>query len=176
MKKTLLCLMLLISVMLPPLYAQTTPPPQSGYFDMTGFPQWTRDLRRGSIIAFGVFPFTYLLSSISVDTYRWASSEGGLRWDNRQYAPWPLTSAGGVSKTQDQMFLTLGIAAGSAVLIAVIDHGIERNRRNRREREMRRYPEGTPIIIQRPLHDAETPEPSAEADPPPSDYSEETTP
>ena len=144
--------MLLFLVLFTHLNAQTEDLPPSSYFDMTGFPQWAKDLRRGSIITFGVFPFSYFLSSFSIDMHRWANY-GGMSWDmdSRQYAPWPFTAAGGISKTQEQKYLTLRLAAGSAVLIAFIDYYIERNRRNRIEREIRMYPEGAPIIIQRPL-------------------------
>jgi hypothetical protein len=132
----------------------------STYFDMTGFPLWTRDLRRGEIVAFGSFPFAYFFTNFFYDTYRTAAHG----WD-RRYAPWPLKPAGSIGRTQDEEFLTLGIAAGGAVAIAIVDHIIVRYKRNKLEEEIRRLPAGTPIIVRRPL-DEEAAPPEA---PPPED-------
>ena len=148
-KKTLLLLLFVFFVFLPSLWAQTSSSDSSmiSYqFDMSGFPQWTRDLRRGEIVAFGSFPFMYFFSNFAIDIYRCANNG----WD-RRYAPWPFDSAGSIGKEQDERILTLGVAAGSAVAVALIDYGIERYKRSKREREIRELPEGTPIIIRRPL-------------------------
>ena len=132
-------------------------------FDMSGFPQWAKDIRRGEIVAFGSFPFMYFFSNFAIDIYRCANNG----WD-RRYAPWPFDSAGSIGKDQDEKILTLGVAAGSAVAIALIDYGIERYKRSKREREIMELPEGTPIIIRRPLSgdDAASPDetPNAGAD------------
>jgi hypothetical protein len=117
-------------------------------FDMTGFPQWAKDLRRGEIIAFGSFPFAYFFTNFFYDTYRCATNG----WDTR-YAPWPVKSSDAVEKTQQEQFVALGIAAGGAVLIAVADHIIVRYKRNKALEEIRHLPEGTPIIIRRPLYE-----------------------
>jgi hypothetical protein len=117
-------------------------------FDMTDSPQWAKDLRRGEIVAFGSFPFAYFFTNFFYDTYRYATHGG-----DRRYAPWPLTAAGAVGLTQDEQFLTLGIAAGGAVVIAIADHIIVRYQRNKREKEIRDLPPGTPIIIRRPLNE-----------------------
>jgi len=127
------------------------------HFDMTGFPQWSRDLRRASIVAFGAFPFMYLFSAFSFDSYRFATHD----WD-RRYAPWPFTAPGGAGHSQSERFRVLGIAAGSAVFISIIDHGIVRHRRNRLAQEARALAPGTPIIIRTPLHDGEEAEPDTE--------------
>ena len=123
----------------------------SVFFDMSEFPQWARDLRRGNIVAFGSFPFVYLLSVFSYGMYRYASND----WD-RRYAPWPLTAAGAIEMTQSEMFMTIGIAAGTAVAFALVDHVIMRFRRSRLGREIRNIPEGAPVIIRRPLYEDET--------------------
>ena len=144
-------LVLLLFISLPRLWAQygtgdsSLPSTQ---FDMSGFPQWTRDLRRIEIIAFGSFPFAYLFTNIFVDIYRCAAHD----WDGR-YAPWPVTSAGAIDKTQSERILTIGFAAGGAVLIALIDYGIVLYKRNRQEKENRNYPPGTPIIVHKPLYE-----------------------
>jgi len=160
-KKQALFLVTLIAILLvsvSTLFAQTSPGDPnmtSTQFDMTGFPQWAKDLRRGSIIAFGSFPFMYFFSNFGVDTYRWIGNSQGNPFNevNRGYAPWPFNSAETIPKTQGQKLLTIGIAAGGAVLVALIDFGIEVHKRKLRERETMNYPEGTPIIIRRPLYD-----------------------
>jgi hypothetical protein len=121
----------------------------SSSFDMTGFPQWTKDLRRGEIVAFGSFPFAYFFTNLTIDTYRCATHG----WD-RRYAPWPVKSAGAVELTQKEQLRNLGIAASGAVLIAVVDHLIVRYKRNKAEEQIRSLSPGTPIIIRKPL-DAE---------------------
>jgi len=118
----------------------------STQFDMTGFPLWAKDLRRGEIIAFGSFPFAYFFTNFGFDTYRFATNN----WD-RRYAPWPLNSAGSIEKTQSQKAATLWIAAGGAVAIALVDYAIVRFKRSRAEREIRNLPDGTPIINRTPL-------------------------
>jgi hypothetical protein len=135
------------------LHSQTTTPDAgmaSTQFDMTGFPLWAKDLRRGEIVAFGSFPFMYFFSNFGFDAYRWVNNGNDMR-----YAPWPFNSAGTVGKTTDEKFITLGIAAGGSILIALIDHGIMRYKRNRLERERRNLPDGNPVIIRRPLFDRE---------------------
>jgi hypothetical protein len=135
------------------LRAQTSasdPAMKSTQFNTTGFPRWAKDLRRGEIIAFGSFPFTYFFSTFGFDLYRMSNNS----WDMR-YAPWPLKPAGAIEPTKDEKIMTLGIAAGGAIVIALVDYGITRYKRNRLERENRSLPEGTPIIIRKPLYTEE---------------------
>jgi hypothetical protein len=144
----LLLLCFVYSVSLP---AQTTQPMEtSSQFDMTGFPLWAKDLRRAEIIAFGSFPFAYFFANFIHNSFRFAKSG----WDTR-YAPFPFNSAGTIEQTQSQKFLTLGFAAGGAIIFAAVDYGIMRYKRNRREMEARSLPEGSPIIIRSPLYEEE---------------------
>jgi len=131
-------------------YSQTGNSNASTQFDMSGFPLWAKDLRRSEIIAFGSFPFMYFFANFGIDTYRWANHGNNMR-----YAPWPFNSAGTIEKTNKEKYLTLGIAAGGAVLVAFIDYGIMRYKRSRLEREQENLPDGTPIIIRRPLYGEE---------------------
>ena len=146
MKKYIIIL-LLVFISLSALMAQDM---GSTNFDMTGFPQWTRDLRRAEIIAFGSFPFAYFFSSFVYDAYRCVIHD----WDMR-YAPWPFEAAGSIGKSQDERKKVLLIAAGTAVFISLIDYSIVQIRRNRREKESRSLPQGTPIIIRKPLYGEE---------------------
>jgi hypothetical protein len=151
-KAVFLAVILLAFCALKAVWAQsssTTTPGASSSFDMTGFPQWAKDLRRGEIVAFGSFPFAFFFTNFAYDMYR-SAAHG---WD-RRYAPWPVKAAGSVGLTQREQLVTLGVAAGGSVLIAVTDHLILRYKRNKREKEIRSLPAGTPIIIRRPL-DAE---------------------
>jgi hypothetical protein len=115
-------------------------------FDTSEFPQWAKDLRRGEIVAFGSFPFAFFFATMSVDLYR-SATHG---WD-RRYAPWPAKPAGSIDMTKDEQILTLGLAAGGAVIIALTDYAIVRYKRSKAEQRSRELPAGTPIIIRRPL-------------------------
>ena len=123
--------------------AQTANP-----FDITVYPQWVKDLRRAEIVAFGTFPFTFFFTSFFVDTYRAANHN----WDMR-YAPWPLKAAGSVDMTRSEQMFTIGVAAGSAVVLAVVDYIIVRAKRSKQQQEIQSLPPGTPIIIRRPMHE-----------------------
>ena len=94
----------------------------------------------------------YLFSHLAYDTYRFSINQGDMR-----YAPWPFTAANGAGHSQADRFRIIGIAAASSIAISIIDHGIERSRRNRRAREAQLLAPGTPIIIRTPLHGEETP-------------------
>jgi hypothetical protein len=131
-------------------YSQTGNINASNQFDMSEFPLWAKDLRRSEIVAFGSFPIMYFFANFGFDTYRWATHGNNMR-----YAPWPFNSAGTIEKTQNEKIMTLGIAAGGAVLVALIDYGITRYKRNRLEREQENLPDGNPIIIRRPLYGEE---------------------
>ena len=131
-----------------PLHAQSSAANPGQGFDMTGFPQWTKDLRRAEIVAIGSFPFTLFFTTFFYDAYRTTSHGGDMR-----YAPWPINPAGSIGMTQNEHLLTLGIAVGGSILIAVADHIIVRYRRSKQEQELRNLPVGTPIIIRRPVEE-----------------------
>jgi hypothetical protein len=130
------------------LQAQSTSTAGSTEFDMTGFPLWAKDLRRGEIVAFGSFPFAFFFANFGFDTYRFFTHN----YDTR-YAPWPFTAAAAIEQNQNEKFLTLGIAAGGAIVIALVDYAIVRYKRNKEQGELRNLPDGTPIIIRRPLYE-----------------------
>ncbi|MCL2479038.1 MAG: hypothetical protein FWF22_06025, partial [Treponema sp.] len=133
------------------IFAQSSPTTPAAGFDMTGSPQWAKDLRRGEIVAFGSFPFTFFFSSFFMDTYRYVSNNQDIR-----YAPWPFKPAGAVDMTYDQQMLTIGIAASGAIVIALVDHLILKYNRDRETQKQLSMPPGTPIIIRRPMNDGDT--------------------
>ena len=126
--------------------AQTNAADSPGAFDMSGSPQWAQDLRRGSIVAFGSFPFTFFFTTFFMDTSRLISND----FDQR-YAPWPFKPAGAIDMTHDQQIMSIGIAAASSLVIAFIDYLIVSNNRNRQSREVRGIEPEPPLIIRTPV-------------------------
>ena len=135
----------LLILLLFPLSLAAQQSAQTSQFDSSSLSPWARDLRRGEIIAFGSFPFTFLVATFSVDCYRFFSH--GM---NSLYAPWPAKPAGAIEMSQAEHGLTIAVAAGTSLLVAVVDHIIIRYKRSKKAREIENLPRGTPIIIQRP--------------------------
>jgi hypothetical protein len=128
-------------------------------FNMAGTPQWALDLRRAEIVAFGSFPFTFFFTFFAMDTIRMANNN----WDAR-YAPWPFKAAGAIDMTPNEQLLTIGIAIGTSLLIAIIDYIIVIVQRNKRNQQIQSVPTGTPFIIRRPVEDSDPPLPEAESE------------
>jgi hypothetical protein len=126
-------------------------------FDTSEFPLWAKDLRRAEIVAFGSFPFTMFFTTFAVDTWR-CYSHG---WDPL-YAPWPAKPPGAINMTQDELIMTIGIAAAVSAAIAVTDFSIVQIKRYREKQRIKNLPAGSPITItQKPAAESET-EPEAE--------------
>ena len=120
---------LFFSLCLSGLFAQTNtnnPELISTEFEMTGSPQWAKDLRRAEIIAFGSFPLMYLATNT-------------------------IYSNAAPVYNQAQRFRSIGIAAGGAILIALVDYSIVMIKRKKAEKEIRDLPPGAPIIIRTPM-------------------------
>jgi hypothetical protein len=132
------------------LYAQTssstTTIMPSVEFDTSTFPQWAKDLRRAEIIAFGSFPFTIFMATMAMDTTRYFNNGQDIR-----YAPWPLRPAGGVEMNTNERLITIGAAAAGSIVISLVDYFIVQYKRNKTEKQNRNLPDGSPIIIRRPL-------------------------
>jgi hypothetical protein len=133
-------------------------------FDMSEFPLWAKDLRRAEIVAFGSFPFSMFFTTFAMDTWRCFSHD----WDPL-YAPWPAKPPGAINMTQDELGMTIAIAAAVSVAIAVTDFSIVQIKRHQEKQRMKKLPAGSPItIIQKPLAGPESaagPESQAEAEP-----------
>jgi hypothetical protein len=139
--------------------SEITPPA----LDKSEFPQWTKDLRRAEIIAFGTFPFTMFTATFAMDTWRTSQHN----WDTR-YAPWPLKTAGAIEMTRQEHELVMMSAAAASVFLALADLVIVKLKRHRVRQQVLQIPEGTPIIIKRPLPGAEDPDDSPPPDSPPA--------
>ena len=164
-EKRLAALIVLFAFCAAGLMAQAASSPETAEDGTNNRPQWMRDLRRWEIVALGSFPFTMFFSTIGMDMYRW-HRETGMDWGRREYAPWPITSAGGVSMTDAEQRRTIFIAIGLSAGVAVADHLIQRGRRERERRRAEAIPAGTIIITRTPLHEDEPDEPD---DPAPYD-------
>lgn len=107
--------------------ASTKPEP----YTAAEFPQWALDLRRGEAVAFGALPFSLFFSQFAVDTYR-CSQHG---WD-RNYAPWPLKTAGAVSMSESEYLTTFAAACVGAVVVAVVDFAIVAINRSKKQKSV----------------------------------------
>ena len=114
------------------------------------WPPLFRYLRRSEIVAFGSFPFTMFFTTIGMDLFRW-HRETGMDWAQRQYAPWPIRAAGAVPMADREARITIAIAAGLSVAIAIADHFVFRARRQRDARRAQAIPPGAITIIRAPL-------------------------
>jgi hypothetical protein len=108
---------------------ETEPEP----YDPEEFPAWSRDLRRGEIVALGSFPVMLLLTNISYDLVRFGreSLEAG-EW-NYTYAPWFFGPPDKPPLTEDERIGVIATAAGISVSVALIDFFIGKMT-NREER------------------------------------------
>jgi len=118
-------------------------------FDMTGLPQWARDLRRFDIIAFGTFPFSMFVVTFITDLFRWYDANG-MDFNDMRYAPWPLKSAGAVDMTGEEYQRTILIAAGLSLALAITDLIIVKIRQSHERRRIESRPSGSYNINREP--------------------------
>lgn len=160
----LACVILLLAIPACRAAAQTpsgTAPQLTVGFDTSDFPQWTKDVRRFEIVAFGSFPFAMLTATFAMDTKRWVDANG-MDWSDagRRYAPWPLKSAGAVNMSSREQETTMIIAASISVAVAVADLIIVQIKRHKARQRAEALPVGTAIITRKPWPE----EPAAEED------------
>ena len=125
--RRLVALVLIVALCAPLLAETAIPEPYSP----DEFPRWALNLRRGEIIAFGVFPISLLATTLLYDVGRFGfrSIQAG-RFD-ADYAPWFFAPPGTPGLTDGERLGILIGAAGLSVTIAVVDHLL--GRRERRE-------------------------------------------
>ncbi|MDR0663308.1 MAG: hypothetical protein LBF80_04415 [Spirochaetaceae bacterium] len=157
-------LILAASLVPMPLAAQTTAGTAS-VPDIV-FPQWSKDLRRAEIVAFGTIPFSWLVSTTIIDISRTIAHNG-----SRDYWPWPLKPSGAPVMTSSDYVSVIGLALGISVTAAIVDHIIVKYKRRKAEiLEQQNLPR-EPVIIRTPisqLTDENPPRDSASASPPAS--------
>jgi hypothetical protein len=137
------------------------PSPSLG-FDSSEFPLWAKDLRRAEIVAFGSFPFTMFFTTFAVDTWR-CYSHG---WDPL-YAPWPAKPPGAINMSQDELTMTIAVAAVISAAVAVTDFSIVQIKRYREKQRVKNLPAGSPIrITRKPAAESESAaEPESDSEP-----------
>lgn len=150
MPKKALCMLLSILLFpgIMPVFSETEEI-KTPLYDPADFPQWSKDLRRAEIIAFGSLPFTVFFSKVAVDSYRWSQND----WD-RRYAPWPLKSAGAIEMSEKQRIGVMTAGAVTAVVLAGVDHLIMRSRR--KEQKRREEDKAVIVIEEYPLDGVES--------------------
>jgi hypothetical protein len=138
--------------LLPAQTNSTTTTTTSNFFDLSGAPQWVRDLRRWEIVAFGTIPFAMFTATFGMDMYRWNKANGMDFSDSgRKYAPWPLKSAGAWTMESQEMEQTLIIAATLCVTVAFTDLIITQIKRAKARKRAEALPHNATTINRRPL-------------------------
>jgi hypothetical protein len=142
---------------LPAQTTQTTPSTQSvdlglpaTQFDMEGFPQWSKDLRRAEIVAFGSFPFTMFIASTAMETWRF-SAHGG----DQRYAPWPFKGAQAIDMSAEEHKKVILYAVLGSVALSLTDFVIVQIKRSNERKRAESLPAGTPIVVRSPMGDGE---------------------
>jgi hypothetical protein len=126
----------------------------NNFFDLSGSPQWVRDLRRFEIVAFGTIPFAMFTTTFAMDMYRWNDANGMDFTDaGRRYAPWPLKSAGAVAMESAEIEKTLIIAASLCISVALADLIITQVKRHKAKKRAEALPRNATTINRRPLHE-----------------------
>ena len=124
------------------------------FFDLSGSPQWVRDLRRWEIVAFGTIPFAMFFSTIGMDLYRWNKANGMEFSDSgRRYAPWPIKSSGAIAMEAEELERTLIIAASLCVTVAFTDLIITLIKRSNARKRAETLPHNATTINRRPLYE-----------------------
>lgn len=84
------------------------------------FPQWARDLRRGEIIALGVFPIAYLATTIAYDLFRFGRESAVSGRIAVEYAPlfFAPPDAPGYSKEERRGVLVASLSLSTLVAVA----------------------------------------------------------
>jgi hypothetical protein len=142
------------------------------------FPLWARDLRRGEVVALGVFPFTMFISTFTMDSLRYFQHDM-----NEAYLPWPFKGPGAVEMSRKEREQTLVAALAASAAIAVIDFAIVQVNRyqEKRRTELRNQKENIRITRKVMGEDELSPEdgedpPEISGEPPPEEEAPEEGP
>jgi len=119
-------------------------------FDPSTFPQWVKDMRRWDIITFGVFPFSMFTVTFITDMVRWKEANNfNFTEEGRQYAPWPLKSAGAVEMNNKEITRTIVLALGVSMTVALIDLIIVKTKQHNERRRIENMPSSGIYEIER---------------------------
>jgi hypothetical protein len=175
---TLFFFLLAIPVfLLPAQTSGTNTTTTNNFFDLSGSPQWVRDLRRWEIVAFGTIPFAMFITTFGMDMYRWnAANNMDFSDAGRRYAPWPLKSAGAIAMEPKEIETTLIIAAGLCVSVAFTDLIITQIKRAKARKRAEALPHNATTINRKPLESQIQEEPHDEHADGDTTESSETTP
>lgn len=116
MIKLITVVLLLVVFITIPLFSGDSLPEYEPYED-DEFPQWARDLRRSEIIFFGTIPFTFFLSSISYDFYRFAYNDY-----NEAFAPAILGNKTPPIRTNDEKLQIILVSVSLSGVLALADY------------------------------------------------------
>jgi len=155
---TLFFLLLAVPVFLVPAQTRNTTATKN-FFDLSGSPQWVKDLRRWEIVAFGTIPFAMFTATFAMDMYRW-NNANGLDFSDagRRFAPWPLKSAGAIAMEPKEIETTLIFAASLCVTVAFTDLIITLIKRANAKKRAEALPPNTTTINRRRLYEEDPPE------------------
>lgn len=109
---------LIIVVCLGPVPAQDAVEPAP--YEPEEFPQWARNLRRGEIVALGVFPIAYLATTIAYDLFRFGRESFASGRVAVEYAPlfFAPPDAPGYSKEERRGVLIASLSLSTVVAVA----------------------------------------------------------
>jgi len=154
MKKIFFLSVLMILLFAPQFEAAAQETSFPNVFDMSGSPQWVRDLRRFDVIAFGTFPFSLFAVTFVTDIFRWIDYNG-MNFNDLRYAPWPLKSAGAVEMTSQEYGRTILIAVGLSLTLALVDLIIVKIKRDSERRRVESRPSSSVNINRGPPENIE---------------------
>lgn len=106
-------------------------PDQPVPYDPIEFPAWSRDVRRGEIIALGAFPIAMILSGLSYQLGRFAYQSADAGEVRSEYAPWFFSTASGPRYNNEERIGLIVSAATISVGIAILDYALGRRERAR---------------------------------------------
>lgn len=105
------------------LFAENRPPAP---YTADEFPGWALDLRRGEIVAIGVFPISLLASRLLYDVVRFGYQSARSGEFRQDYAPWFFAPPDAPELTDGERVGILIGAVGISLTIALVDFWLGR--------------------------------------------------
>lgn len=100
-------------------------------YDPAEFPAWSRDLRRGEIIALGSFPITMILSGLTYQLGRFAYQSAVAGEPRSEYAPWFFSTGTGPRYNNEERIGLIVSAATLSIGVALLDYVLGRREKAR---------------------------------------------